>query len=57
MSESVHEKAGVVTVDDADAPVAVLEMQGQVKAIEERQHSLTAIEAVKEEWKPIMWCK
>ncbi|CAK7203089.1 hypothetical protein SEUCBS139899_005818 [Sporothrix eucalyptigena] len=56
MAESVHEKAGAVTIDDVDAPVAVLEMKDKVKAFEERQHAMTVTEALKQDWKPILWC-
>lgn len=36
---------------------AVLSTSERAAAFEARQHSLTRMEAIKENWKSIMWCE
>lgn len=45
-----------IDAQDED-PVVVLDTSKKLKEFEKYQRSLTLLEACKEEWKPLIWCK
>jgi len=47
----------VVTEGDAASDRAVLTTSGAAAQFEARQHTMTRMEAVKENWRSLLWCE